>query len=529
MERKQKGLKKTYLDNEVYVSEFIDLEKNYSFEELTEKSRPSLVRVLTPEEDHTSLPARHRYENFIDFNISASKVTVEEPLDPNDSRRFIKYLQELVEKFSAEGLDSYFYPEALKQPVSKCSRYKKEITVEEIVAAISTSAFKDDFIKYIGECDFNKTLNKSSFKRQKTEGEKKGKNIVDFCEDLGLLKVKLNKRQKERTLQKLKRFQSRIEKKVKGDNYFSLRRYKKMMTPEQIQFVLEFSEDPSNAFLPIKERTEIINKHLGVECNQEWIRGILKDNAFLKKKMSYSNHLSDCVAHKNARCQVAKELILMYRTGKEMISIDETWMKPGAKYMYGWAKKGAKTHILKKNQHPVYVVAAICRQKVIGYIIRKEMITGYSFKYFLEKLIERLKNMDSDYKNKYFIFMDNHGSHKVKFVKDFVELKEVKIVCNAPNSPQLNPIENVFSMFKSHFKKMPNQKEGDFYWNVYKAFKTVRPNHLHSTFLHAMKSLIVALRYENLMDNSEKQVGDYFGNPRLKHIINLLNISKMPK
>jgi len=93
---------------------------------------------------------------------------------------------------------------------------------------------------------------------------------------------------------------------------------------------------------------------------------------------------------------------------------------------------------------------------------------------FLYCLFEKLKSMDPyNYKNRYFILMDNAGAHKHKVVKDFIESQEMTILCNAPMTPQLQPIEFVFSIFKHYIRKVQMDNEEDLFWQVYNGFKRI--------------------------------------------------------
>ena len=56
--------------------------------------------------------------------------------------------------------------------------------------------------------------------------------------------------------------------------------------------------------------------------------------------------------------------------------------------------------------------------------------------------------------------MDNAKFHKSKDVIDNIEKSRNKIIYCLPYNPSLNPIENLFSQFKSHIKnKSPDNYE----------------------------------------------------------------------
>ena len=66
-------------------------------------------------------------------------------------------------------------------------------------------------------------------------------------------------------------------------------------------------------------------------------------------------------------------------------------------------------------------------------------INSLRFCNFLEKVKEKMKD------KKVAIFMDNCKVHHSALVKDYMQDLEIRVIYNAPYSPELNPIERVFS------------------------------------------------------------------------------------
>jgi len=166
---------------------------------------------------------------------------------------------------------------------------------------------------------------------------------------------------------------------------------------------------------------------------------------------------------------------MLYTAGKECISVDETQITRGDNLIFGWSKKGIRaTSVAQRKGRPLHIICAISKERVLGYMLRYDRIEKYSYKHFLYCLFEKLKSMDPyNYKNRYFILMDNAGAHKHKVVKDFIESQEMTILCNAPMTPQLQPIEFVFSIFKHYIRKVQMDNEEDLFWQVYNGFKRI--------------------------------------------------------
>jgi transposase len=186
-----------------------------------------------------------------------------------------------------------------------------------------------------------------------------------------------------------------------------------------------------------------------------------------------------------------------------MVSIDETQVNRGFKTTFGWSKKGENSVNVNERLggHPIHILAAITSTRVIGYQLRYQVVKGYSFKYFLQHLIREIKKMDPhNYKEKFFIFMDNASPHKIKFVKDFIEVTGIPFLCNAPMTPHLQPIEFLFSLLKREFGKYRHLNYEGSLVHLFYCWKAVadNPAKIYNTYVHCLRSYKDILHYENV-------------------------------
>ena len=61
-------------------------------------------------------------------------------------------------------------------------------------------------------------------------------------------------------------------------------------------------------------------------------------------------------------------------------------------------------------------------------------------------------------KRKIALFMDNLSVHRSLLVREHMDALKIKYVFNAPYSPDYNPIEFVFHMLKTEYRKLRIQK-----------------------------------------------------------------------
>ena len=122
-----------------------------------------------------------------------------------------------------------------------------------------------------------------------------------------------------------------------------------------------------------------------------------------------------------------------------MVSVDEAQLNRGMSSSFGWSFKGtgASKFIGRKGQ-PIQILVAITKNRVLGYMLRDSRVDHFGYKFFMGRVIEKLKQMSPlDYKERYFFFMDNAGAHKTKVIRDYLEMCEIPTLCNAPMSPQV--------------------------------------------------------------------------------------------
>ena len=136
--------------------------------------------------------------------------------------------------------------------------------------------------------------------------------------------------------------------------------------------------------------------------------------------------------------------------------------------IYGWGKKGKK--IIIKNAIPkkrYTLICAINKNKVIGYKIIKGSANAVDFKEFIIEIIKKIRG-------KKYLLMDNARIHHSKIVKEYMYKTKNEIIFNAPYSPEMNPIEHLFSKIKGIIRnKKTNTETKRLIKNIEKALSKV--------------------------------------------------------
>lgn len=135
--------------------------------------------------------------------------------------------------------------------------------------------------------------------------------------------------------------------------------------------------------------------------------------------------------------------------GKRLVFIDETWVKTNMTRLRGWCQLGQRLMAKVPHGHwkTLTLVAALRHDGVIAPWVFDGPINAESFlTYVREILVPTLRPGD-------IVVLDNLGSHKGSAIKEAIEAAGARMVFLPAYSPDLNPIEQVFSKIKALMRK----------------------------------------------------------------------------
>jgi putative transposase len=127
-----------------------------------------------------------------------------------------------------------------------------------------------------------------------------------------------------------------------------------------------------------------------------------------------------------------------------LVFIDETWTKTNMAPLRGWAPIGERliAKVPHGNWQTMTFLAALRHDRIDAPWLLDGPINGEMFlAYVTEVLVPTLVPTD-------IVMMDNLGSHKSNAVRQAIRKTGAKLIFLPKYSPDLNPIEQVFSKFK---------------------------------------------------------------------------------
>jgi transposase len=131
-----------------------------------------------------------------------------------------------------------------------------------------------------------------------------------------------------------------------------------------------------------------------------------------------------------------------------MVFIDETWAKTNMTRTHGWGDRGKPLVDKVPYGHwkTLTFIAGLRHDGIVAPCVIDGPINGESFTAWVEQfLIPELAPGS--------IVVDNLGSHKGARVRQMLRAAGIKLFFLPPYSPDLNPIEQVFSKLKRLLRK----------------------------------------------------------------------------
>ena len=125
--------------------------------------------------------------------------------------------------------------------------------------------------------------------------------------------------------------------------------------------------------------------------------------------------------------------------------IDETWASTNMARRYGRAPRGERLRAAVPHGHwkTTTFVAGLRLDGVVAPLVLDGPINAAAFEAYVEQfLAPTLQPGD-------IVVMDNLSSHKGPKVRVLIEAVGAKLLCLPPYSPDVNPIERLFSKLKA--------------------------------------------------------------------------------
>lgn len=144
---------------------------------------------------------------------------------------------------------------------------------------------------------------------------------------------------------------------------------------------------------------------------------------------------------------------------ERLVFIDETWVRTNMAPLRGWGRKGARLigHAPHGKWRTLTFVGALRHDRLTAPCVFDGPINGVSFRAYVDQiLVPTLSPGD-------IVILDNLGSHKSKAARDAIRHAGARLWFLPKYSPDLNPIEQLFSKIK-HWMRLAQQRTVEDTW-----------------------------------------------------------------
>lgn len=166
---------------------------------------------------------------------------------------------------------------------------------------------------------------------------------------------------------------------------------------------------------------------------------------------------------------------------ERLVFIDETWATTNMARRHGRAPKGKRLVCAVPHGHwktSTFVAALRCDAITAPCVIDGAMDGETFLAYVGQFLLPALRRGD-------IVTMDNLPSHKVAGVRELIEGAGAILIYLPPYSPDLNPIELVFSKLKSLLRKAAKRTVDDLWNQLGQSLRHFSPQECRNFFRHA--------------------------------------------
>ncbi|CAG2213127.1 unnamed protein product [Mytilus edulis] len=239
---------------------------------------------------------------------------------------------------------------------------------------------------------------------------------------------------------------------------FKVNTRQKMLQEVHLEFIDETIRNDRE--ISAREVAKLLTERFHIPVSETTIKRARQRLGWKHSPTQYCQMVRE--VNKPKRVNYALECIINRETFDNVIFTDETTVKIQSSTRYSFRKEGEETQAKGKPKHPyqVHVWGGISRQGPTGLYI----FTGIMDSVFYQEILNEqlLPFIQEKYPNGHRLVQDNDPKHVSRSTKQWMQDNNVNHWVTPPESPDLNPIENIWAALKFHIRrrvKPSNQQE----------------------------------------------------------------------
>ena len=280
-------------------------------------------------------------------------------------------------------------------------------------------------------------------------------------------------------------FYNKREEKILGIKSNEPKRF--LITPQMYKELESYMNKIENSTATLRKMKEHLIQSFHLDQNRislNTVSRMLRRLKFTRKRTSHLEPRRNLLRNLDARKKVALHFLSAEKSDLELIFIDESGFNNSLAPLYGYSKIGQKCFVAAKSKSVNYsVIAAVAKEKMLGFQIIKGGVTANCFGAFLCNLLKYNQTLLTN-RSKYVLFMDNARIHRAKILQPFFQ--HMNVLYNVPYSPFLNPIEELFWNWKHIFREKFNQNTTNIIQRILTAAQEIDYSSLDMFYIHSL-------------------------------------------
>ena len=282
-------------------------------------STPKKIIVPSPQEDDSYVPSSHKYTYFLDFKeTKGPDLLLEKPLEPEEIEKLSAAVDKIIKVFNTQ----------LPKPLTK----PKDIEfIQKIWPIFSKSEYRTDICDYILQ---QENFRVTRIRKDNRHSDKKFLKSINPDLLSRLLELYYERYTPKYILFVIRphmgpadvmRFISIMD----GKGIELIEDLYPMnldaVYPQEIDdLIVQQAEDPNFRCISLLDRSIMISEQTGIKVKDSYVRNVLAKHNYSHRQTQSVYPKIDNTGHKNTRLHVIKTLIELIKSGKEMVSVDET-------------------------------------------------------------------------------------------------------------------------------------------------------------------------------------------------------------
>jgi transposase len=201
-----------------------------------------------------------------------------------------------------------------------------------------------------------------------------------------------------------------------------------------------------------------LRARLGIACAESAICTALKKLGLsFKKTIHASEQDRPDVAQRREEWRGGQQA----RDASRLIFFDETWAKTNMTRLRGRAPRGER--LIDKTPHGHWKTTTLMAALAVGGVCRSTVVDGAVNRDVFDAFVEQV--LAPELRPGDVVILDNLSSHKSERARRAIESRGARMEFRPPYSPDLNPIEMIFSKVKQLLRSLACRSR-DQLWNA---------------------------------------------------------------